>query len=132
MYSKSTKPSVFPTMFLLLLWTSAFAQTKIEGKITEGPNNEPLIGVSIQIKGKVIGTISDANGKFSFTTTSEPPFSLVVSSVGFQTQEIAVTGGQSNFDIKMEEQAVLGRELVVSASRVEESVLRSPVSIEKN
>lgn len=131
MYSKSTKPLVLPTMFLLLLWTSAFAQTKIEGKITEGPNKEPLIGVSVQIKGKVMGTISDGNGKFSFTTTSEPPFSLVVSSVGFQTQEIAVTGGQSNFDIKMEEQAVLGRELVVSASRVEESVLRSPVSIEK-
>ncbi len=120
-------------MAILLIFCApeGIAQTKIEGKITEAATNEPLIGVSIQIKGKIIGTISDAKGEFSFTTASEPPFTLVVSSVGFQTQEIMVAGGQSNFQIKLEEQAVLGRELVVSASRVEESVLRSPVSIEK-
>jgi iron complex outermembrane recepter protein len=110
---------------------SAFAQSKIDGKVTEASSGEPLVGVSVQIKGKVVGTISDAKGGFSFTTTSHPPFTLVVSFVGFQTQEIEVAGGRSNFQIRLEEQPVLGREVVISASRVEESVLRSPVSIEK-
>lgn len=131
MKSTFTKTASLLAVALICLSSLAFSQTKIEGKVTEASTNAPLIGVSIQIKGKVIGTISDAKGDFSFTTTSEPPFTLVISSVGFQTQEINVTGGQSNFQIKLEEQAVLGREIVVSASRIEESVLKSPVSIEK-
>lgn len=126
-----TKNRLLPTLLLMLFSALAFAQTQIGGKITEASTNEPLIGVSVQVKGKVIGTITDAKGSFSLTTTSAPPFTIVISSVGFETQEINVSGGQTNFDVKLAEQAVLGRELIVSASRVEESVMRSPVSIEK-
>ena len=125
------KEKIYWTLLMALFSSIVLAQTKISGKVTEASNNEPLIGVSVQVKGKVIGTITDAQGNFNLTTTSEPPFTITVSSVGFQTKEIDVTGGQSSFDIKLEEQAVLGRELIVSASRVEESVMRSPVSIEK-
>jgi iron complex outermembrane receptor protein len=130
--SKSTWPSVYLALVMLLYSASAsIAQTKIEGRVVEAATNDPLLGVSIQIKGKVIGTISHANGEFSFTTTSTPPFTLLISSVGFENEEVEFTGSQSNFLIKLKEQPVLGRELVVSASRVEESVLKSPVSVEK-
>jgi len=131
MESIFTRRILFSALALMLLSTVVLAQTKIGGKVTEASTNEPLIGVSVQVKGKVIGTITDAQGNFSFTTTSEPPFTIVVTSVGFENQEIDVTGAQTNFDIKLKEQAVLGREIIVSASRVEESVMRSPVSIEK-
>jgi len=116
---------------MVLVSTMALAQTKLEGSITEASSGEPLAGVSIQIKGKVIGTITDTKGNFSFSVNSPPPFTVIVSSVGFQTQEINVSGNQTIFDVKLEEQAVLGREIIVSASRIEESVMRSPVSIEK-
>jgi iron complex outermembrane receptor protein len=129
--SKSTWSAVYLSILLLYSATAVIAQTTIEGRVVEASSNAPLIGVSIQVKGKIIGTISDTKGDFSFTTTAAPPFTLVVSSVGFKTQEMEVNGGQSNFLIKLDEQAVLGRELVVSASRVEESVLKSPVSVEK-
>ncbi len=119
------------TCCLLLYSTILFAQTKIGGTVTEASTNEPLIGVSVQVKGKVIGSITDAKGSFNFTVTSPPPFTLVVSSVGFQTQEIDVSGAQSDFQIKLSEQVVLGNEIVVSASRVEENVLKSPVAVEK-
>ncbi|MCE6989163.1 carboxypeptidase-like regulatory domain-containing protein [Dyadobacter sp. CY323] len=109
----------------------AAAQTTIQGKVSESVTKELLAGVSIQVKGKVTGTITDTKGRFNLTTTSNPPFVLVVSSVGFQTQEIEVKGGVSTLDITLVEQAVMGREIVVSASRVEESVLKSPVAIEK-
>jgi iron complex outermembrane receptor protein len=57
---------------------------------------------------------------------------LVITSVGFVRQEIEITTENvSNLDIRMEESSMLGQEVVVSASRVEESILRSPVSIEK-
>ncbi|NIJ56036.1 carboxypeptidase-like regulatory domain-containing protein [Dyadobacter arcticus] len=118
-------------LFLCLMGSAAFAQIDLQGKITESVTREPLAGVSIQVKGKVVGTITDSKGQFSLSTIANPPFTIVVSSVGFQTQEIEVEGGMSALDISLIEQAVLGREIVVSASRVEESVLKSPVAIEK-
>ncbi|KQS32614.1 carboxypeptidase-like regulatory domain-containing protein [Dyadobacter sp. Leaf189] len=118
-------------ILLLLLPAIAFCQISLKGKVTESTSREPLAGISIQIKGKVAGTITDNKGEFSLNTSSVPPFTLVISSVGFQTQEVAVTTGQSNLDIQLVEQITLGEEVVVSASRVEESVMKSPVAIEK-
>jgi iron complex outermembrane receptor protein len=131
MYSLFTTKASWLLMVWLLCCTEVFSQTTIGGKVVEASTNNPLIGVSIQVKGKVIGTITDASGTFSLLTTSVPPFTLVISSVGFETQELEVTGGLSHVDVKLKEQAILGKELIVSASRVEESVMKSPVSIEK-
>ncbi|MCF0072615.1 TonB-dependent receptor [Dyadobacter sp. CY261] len=116
---------------LLLLCQHSFGQTSLTGKVTESATQDPLAGVSIRIQGKVAGTITDTKGEFSLTTSSNPPFSIVVSSVGFQTQEIAVTASMSNLDIELVEQPILGKEIIVAASRVEESVMKSPVAVEK-
>ena len=116
---------------IMLLAASSFAQTKISGKVSDGATKESLIGVSIAVKGKVIGTITDTKGSFSLSTTTPTPFTIAVSSIGYKTQEITVTESKSDFDIKLEEQNILGQEVVVSASRVEEGVMKSPVSVEK-
>ncbi|MHA8066025.1 carboxypeptidase-like regulatory domain-containing protein [Aquirufa sp. ROCK2-A2] len=115
----------------MMLSLSVFAQTKLSGKVTDAASNEALIGVSIAVKGKVIGTITDANGSFSLTTSTPAPFTISVSMVGYERQEIVVKGAKTDFAIKLKEQATLGQDIVVSASRIEESVLQSPVSIEK-
>ena len=116
---------------IMLLAVSSFAQTKISGKVSDGASKESLIGVSVAVKGKVIGTISDGKGNFALSTTTPTPFTISVSSIGYKTQEIVVSGAKSDFDIKLEEQNILGQEVVVSASRVEEGVMKSPVSVEK-
>ena len=126
-----TRCNFYYTFVLLLFSYFSYAQTKIGGKVTETKTKEPLIGVSVQVKGKVIGTITDAKGDFSFVVNSQPPFTLVVSSVGFETQEINVSGNQTDFQVQLSEQAILGQEIIVSASRVEESVMKSPVAVEK-
>lgn len=118
-------------LFLLLLCQHSFAQISLTGKVTESVTGEPLAGVSIRIQGKVAGTITDNKGAFNLTTSSNPPFSIIISSVGFQSQEIAVTASVSNLDIRLAEQPILGREIVISASKVEESVMKSPVAVEK-
>ena len=107
------------------------AQTVVSGQITDAKSGEGLVGVNIVIKGKVIGTVTDFDGNFSLSTNTPPPFTLVISSVGFTAQELEITGNQSGISIQLEEQTFVGKELVVSASRVEESVLESPVSVEK-
>src|SRR5690606_28754009 len=82
----------------------------ITGTITD-EDEMPLIGVNIQVKGSNQGTASDLDGRFSLTGVDENAI-LVVSYIGYQTQEIAVSG-QTNFTITLRSDAQLLDELVV-------------------
>jgi iron complex outermembrane receptor protein len=125
---KSTSLSI---LFALLIVHVAMAQTTISGTIIDAKTKEPLIGVSVQVKNKVIGTITDIKGKFELTTSTPLPLSIVISSIGYQGQEINVTAQNTNLNISLEDQSILGQEIVVAASRIEETVMRSPVAVEK-
>ena len=109
----------------------AQSNVTISGQVTDADNGEPLIGVNILVKDKVIGTVTDSDGNFSFTVNESLPLTLIVSSVGYGREEVVVDSQTDNLDIELEYQTLLGQEVVVSASRVEESILESPVSIEK-
>jgi outer membrane receptor protein involved in Fe transport len=117
---------------ILLLWSAiAFAQTsKITGTVTDPETNEPIPGATIVIKGKLTGTISDAQGNFELTTGVKPPFILSISSIGYESQEVQVSS-EEKIAIKLLPKSELMNEVVFSASRVEENILQSPVSIEK-
>lgn len=131
-FTLKIRTSVFLLVLLVSLTsTKVFAQTTISGTLTDADTKETLVGVNILVKGKVIGTISDLSGKYTLNVNQAPPLTLVFSMVGYDTQEVEITSSQSNVDIQMVETAILGQEVVVSASRMEESVLQSPVSIEK-
>jgi outer membrane receptor protein involved in Fe transport len=103
----------------------------ISGTIVDKETKEPLPGANIQIKNTITGTITDAEGKFSLKTKLKFPFTLVFSFVGYSTQEFEVTSISDKLSIELTTQSLLGQEVVVTASRVEESILKSPVAIEK-
>lgn len=106
--------------------------TTISGKVIDAANNDPLVGVNILVKGTVLGTISDPNGNFSLSVSQPPPLTLQISIVGYVLQELEINDANvEGLEISMEEQTILGQEIVISASRVEESILESPVSIER-
>lgn len=104
--------------------------TEITGRVTD-TEGEPLVGVNIRVKDRIIGTSTDFNGNFSISVAQDPPITLIFSIVGFQPVEVEVTTNNQEVDVIMEEQTIFGSDVVVSASRVEESILQSPVSIEK-
>lgn len=107
------------------------AITEVSGQVLD-VDGEPLAGVNIRVKDKLIGTTTDGNGMFSLSIKQDPPLILVFSIVGFQTEEVDITNANTtDLEIRMQEQTFLGEEVVVSASRVEQSILKSPVSIEK-
>lgn len=113
------------------LITPKKAETEVSGQVLD-VDGEPLAGVNIRVKDKLIGTTTDGNGMFSLSIKQDPPLVLVFSIVGFQTEEIDITNSNtSGLEVRMQEQTFLGEEVVVSASRVEQSILKSPVSIEK-
>jgi len=127
---------VIPLLALLLLvFTQLFAQenqlVEISGTVTDQDKKEAIDGVSIQIKGTVAGTVTDKKGNFKLKTRLKFPFTLQVSSVGYQPQEFNVTGLDTKVEIALATQTFLGRDVVVTASRVPESILKSPVAIEK-
>ena len=104
---------------------------EISGRVTDQQKREPLPDVSIQVKGTLTGTITNAAGDFVLRTKSKLPFTLVFSSIGFVQQEVEITSLGSNLQIALATQTVLGNEVVVTASRVRENILKSPVAIEK-
>ncbi|CAM4147447.1 TonB-dependent receptor [Cytophagaceae bacterium 50C-KIRBA] len=129
---KRLSPKFLPAILVMFLMSfSVLAQTKVGGQVSDAASKEALIGVSIAVKGKVIGTITDAKGNFSLSTSTPVPFTIMVSMVGYERQEIGITGNKTDLKINLKEQSVLGQDVVVSASRVEESVMKSPVSVEK-
>ena len=129
LYRMKFKFALITCLCLFIAWRSS-AQNVIKGKITD-TSGEPLIGVNIKIKDKLVGTVSDIEGNYTLSTTSELPFSIIFTSVGYTSQEVEITDSGVEYNLQMEEAAILGQEVVVSASRFEENILESPVSIEK-
>jgi iron complex outermembrane receptor protein len=119
----------------VLMCSTANSQTvaliEISGTVLNQEKNEPLSDVSVQIKGSVTGTITDKTGNFLLRTKQKLPFTLVFSSVGFKAQELEIKSLGSKLQVAMVTQTVLGNEVVVTASRLPESILKSPVAIEK-
>jgi iron complex outermembrane receptor protein len=118
-------------IFILAINPVSAQNYEIKGKITDSKSGEPMVGVHIVIKNEIYGTITGNDGDFVLKTQIPPPLVLHISYVGFVPQDIEVSSATTILDIKMEEQYLLGQEVVISASRVEENILRSPVSIEK-
>jgi iron complex outermembrane recepter protein len=121
---------VLVLFFLISASSLAQAQNQISGSITDGETQDVLPGVNIAVKGTVLGTVTDASGKFSLNV-KQLPVTLMASFVGYRTEEITVSSPNDVINLKLNPSALLGEEVVITASRVEESQLKSPVAIEK-
>lgn len=129
--NKLHKRSGLSAALLLLITSIAFGQTSVSGTVRD-VSGETLAGVNIQVKDRVIGTISDTKGNFSLTVNEAPPLTLIFSFMGYAPKEVPVTeASTTGLNVQLEEQTILGQEIVVSASRVEENILKSPVTVEK-
>ncbi len=89
---------------------SQFKKININGKVLDEKNN-PLPGASIKIKGTQKNATSNLNGEFSLQNVNEDAV-LVVSYLGFKTQEVSV-GSRSSFNIILVEEKTDLNELVV-------------------
>ena len=124
---------VFTLLSLFLLFSFlSVAQTKvISGVIKDKKNSETLISASVIIKGTAIGVSTDVDGKFSIELDLTEPKKLVVSYLGYQDLEVLVDKTTSNLTIEIETVNMIGQEVVVSGSRVSETILESSASIQK-
>ncbi len=124
---------VLPFLFFILFFNTVFSQPSytINGKITDSKSGESMIGVHVVVKDNVYGTVTGNDGTFVLKTQVKPPFFIHISYVGYEPTEVEVKDERTVLDIKIKEQFLLGQEVVVSSSRIEESILQSAVSVEK-
>ena len=73
----------------------------------------PLIGVNVLVKGSSNGCITDLDGNFTLTTTEANPV-IVLSYIGYKSQEIAVKGSEP-INVMMENDTQMIEEVVVTA-----------------
>ncbi len=105
------------TILLLLLFAvESFSvlsaqNRKVSGKVFD-TQQEPLIGVTIQIDGTTQGTVTSTDGSFSLMIPSEAVV-LNISYVGYLTQKVNVTPDQNDITVYMQEDAILIDETVV-------------------
>lgn len=87
-----------------------YSFAEITGTITSAADDLPVIGANILVKGTNRGAVTDLDG--TFTINAEPDDILVITYLGFATQEITV-GNRSNISITLEEDATSLDEVVV-------------------
>ena len=79
------------SLLLTLSATTALVQAEnIKGTVVDKTTKEPLIGATIQVAGTTMGTITDFDGKFELPELENKAYTLIVSYVSYQTQEIQV------------------------------------------
>ncbi|HNR06243.1 MAG TPA: SusC/RagA family TonB-linked outer membrane protein [Saprospiraceae bacterium] len=102
------------TLLILLVFCGwqAIAQRTITGKVTNGEDSEPLVGVTILILGTTQGTVTDFDGNYSLDNVPDNA-SLRFTYTGFQEQVIVV-GNQSSINVTMQPGVALS-EVVVTA-----------------
>lgn len=89
---------------------------KVSGTVKDA-DGEPLIGVSVMVKGTTTGVVTDLDGNYSFTTDVADPV-LVYSYIGYATQEVPLHG-RSTIDLMMKEDSQLINEVVVTAMGIQ-------------
>ena len=102
------------TVVALLFCTGMMAQTTISGQISD--KNGGLPGVSVVVKGTTAGAQTDGDGKFSFVAPKGAT-TLVVSSIGYVSQEVPVpANGSVNLTLANSDN-VLGEVIISTGSR---------------
>ena len=126
------KPKIACLLLALSVALSAVAQQSrtlsVSGRITD-PQQQPVPGVTVQIKGTTQGIIADADGRYSITVPSEGSV-LIFSCLGYETQDVTVAG-RAVINVIMPEEASQLEETVVIAygQQRKESVVAAISSI---
>lgn len=106
---------------------ASFRQQQLKGKVLDAAG-KPIVGVSIAVKGTSKGTQSDAQGNFSIEAGSGDV--LVVSSVGYKSKEVTVTGATVTVQLE-DDQGQLDEVVVVGYGTMRKSDVTGSIAMVK-
>jgi len=111
MLAKLTARGFALTLSVLLFSMAVFGQKVVTGKVT-APDNQPVVGATISVKGTNIATTTSPTGEFSISVPTGRN-SLVISSVGYEEQQLTI-GTSTNFSVALKEKVSSLNEIVVT------------------
>lgn len=94
-------------------------QKEISGTVVDA-TGEPIIGANVVVKGTTNGTITDIDGKFTLNVPTE--CTIVISYIGYNSQEIKVTSSTTQLSVKLKEDSETLDEVVVVGYGVQKKV----------
>ncbi|MBM3416998.1 MAG: SusC/RagA family TonB-linked outer membrane protein [Bacteroidetes bacterium] len=89
--------ALFSIIFICVIQVSFAQDRTVTGKVNDSKDGSPVVGASVTVKGSRTGTSTRADGTFSLTVSSSAT-TLVITSVGYDAQEISIAG-ISNIDV---------------------------------
>lgn len=92
--------------------------SKVTGTVTSEEDGLPVVGASILVKGTTVGTVTDIDGNFTLTNVPNSAKTLMISFIGFRTQEVEI---QSNVNVVLKTDAEVLDEVVVTAMGMKRS-----------
>ncbi len=91
-------PQIFLVMFSLMLSVAAMAQNIITGKVTDAKDGSPAAGVTVTVRGTTTASKTGTDGVFTITAPANA--TLVFTSIGFISQQVAVAG-KTTIDVNL-------------------------------
>ncbi len=118
----------FLLLMMIITSGSLWAQTiLVSGKVISATDNNPIPGVTVQVKGTQKGTITQLDGTYQLEAESNSV--LVYSFVGMKRQEISVEGNRK-INVTMEEENInLGELVVVGYSTTSRKLISGSVDV---
>ncbi|MCF7824656.1 MAG: TonB-dependent receptor [Candidatus Marinimicrobia bacterium] len=128
----------FKTTLVIFCLTLAglYGQTtgKIAGKIVDGGNGEPLIGVNVILEGTSQGAISDLDGYYNLINIRPGSYTLKFSMIGYEInvlEDVRVSTNRTTYaDASLNTSTLEGSEVIVTASKI--STKKDQTSTVKN
>lgn len=101
--------------FLMMTGVAVAQQLQVQGKVTDA-TGEGLIGASVLVKGTTSGVITDIDGNYVLLNVN-PDAILIFSYVGYQTQELNVSG-RNKIDVVLHDDQQVLEEVVVVGYKI--------------
>lgn len=126
------RSAVFLLIFLFCTLAEAQQQlVELSGTIKNTDTRKGISTVKVQVEHTEDTSLTDQQGNFKIRTRVKVPFRLIISKEGFLTQTVEILSLSNKIAVELNPQNAIIDEVVISASRVPEKVLKSPIAIEK-
>lgn len=92
---------------------SVSGQYTVTGTVTDAKTKEPIIGANVIVQNTTRGTLTDFEGKFSYTTLGNQDINLVITYLGYLSKTINASTSNNNFEVVLQEDVTNLEEVVL-------------------
>jgi outer membrane receptor protein involved in Fe transport len=126
-----TRQPILILLFVLLIYPSFLNSqpVRVNGVVRDYHTGETLPGANVMIKGTTSGTITETDGKFVLPYSGDWPLTLLVSYVGYVSQQITLRNN-TFITVRLKPDKVMLAEVEVTGSRITEKQKESPLTVE--